>query len=64
MTFSNFLYYLSCPSLVYEVSFPKTNSIRWRYFFSLVGQAAATFFIEYLFCQYYLSSILCTHKPS
>jgi hypothetical protein len=49
LTLSNFLYFLSCPSLVYEVSFPKTNSIRWTYFFSLVGQAAATFFIEYLF---------------
>jgi sterol O-acyltransferase len=49
VNFANFIYFLSCPSLVYEVSFPLTTRIRWGYFFSLLFQAAATFFVLYLF---------------
>jgi hypothetical protein len=52
VNFWNFVYFLACPSLVYEVSFPRTSRIRWSYFFSLLFQALATFFVLYLFCTF------------
>ncbi|XP_030054050.1 sterol O-acyltransferase 2-like [Microcaecilia unicolor] len=51
-TFSSYLYFLFCPTLIYRESYPRTPFIRWKYVIKN--------FAQFLGCQFYISFVLVT----
>ncbi|KAF7208084.1 sterol O-acyltransferase 2 isoform X1 [Nothobranchius furzeri] len=46
-TFSSYLYFLFCPTLIYRESYPRNNQIRWRYVAITLGKILACLFYGY-----------------
>jgi sterol O-acyltransferase len=54
LTFIDFLYYLIYPTLVFEISYPRTESIRWSYIVEKCGLCLGLFSCLHLVCQFYI----------
>jgi sterol O-acyltransferase len=54
LTFVDFLYFLVFPTLVFEVSYPRTESIRWSYIVEKCGLCLGLFSCLHLICQFYI----------
>lgn len=55
---SHYLYFLACPTLVYELSYPKTEKIRISYLLKMTGQAIGAFFICFFILQQFITPYL------
>jgi len=53
-TFTDFIYYLLYPTLVFEVSYPRTEGIRWSYIIEKCGLCLGLFSCLHLICQFYI----------
>jgi len=53
-TFIDFIYYLLYPTLVFEVSYPRTDRIRWAYIVEKCGLCLGLFSCLHLICQFYI----------
>jgi sterol O-acyltransferase len=54
LNFVDFVYYLLYPTLVYETSYPRTESIRWSYIVEKCGLCLGLFSCLHLICQFYI----------
>uniref|UniRef100_A0AAQ4RS62 Sterol O-acyltransferase 2 n=1 Tax=Gasterosteus aculeatus aculeatus TaxID=481459 RepID=A0AAQ4RS62_GASAC len=46
-TFSSYLYFLFCPTLIYRESYPRNSHIRWKYVFTTLGMIFGCLFYGY-----------------
>uniref|UniRef100_A0A7S3CW48 O-acyltransferase n=1 Tax=Palpitomonas bilix TaxID=652834 RepID=A0A7S3CW48_9EUKA len=58
VTIGNFLYFLAAPTLVYETSYPRTQSIRWIYVLKKLGLMLACVLVQLTSFQQFMLPVL------
>ncbi|KAK9322428.1 MBOAT, membrane-bound O-acyltransferase family-domain-containing protein [Lipomyces orientalis] len=58
VTFFNFFDYMMLPTLVYELEYPRTESIRWDYVFEKIAAIFGVFFLMIIIAEQYFYPIV------
>lgn len=58
VTFANYLYFLAAPTLVYELNYPRTPKIRWKYVAEKCITAVGTFSVLHVLVERYIVPVL------